>query len=145
MLHTIPGFDTLTEQQVFDMAVSHIATTRQPSISEINVDGVQCAYGGSGCNAAPFLTEEGKRLGDQLTETGEGGSWRDLVQKKWASDANMELIIELQIVHDDAAAVAADITGNIDNSIFLNAYKERMVRIADKRNLNISALASLTN
>lgn len=126
----IDGFESLTKQQMFDMAVQHIGTTRKPSLSEDNT----CVYGGSGCNAAPFLTATGRVIGDMEYP---GYGWVTLVDDNQVPDHNSAFIQRLQIAHDKAAAKS------IEGVDFMSAYVMYMKDVALSENLYTDKLNAL--
>lgn len=88
---TIDGFESLTAQEVFDIAAGHLL--KQMKRSE---NGEGCRYRGKSglmCAAGPFLK-------DECTEKCEGNSWFGLTDDGLVPNANSVLISELQMVHD---------------------------------------------
>lgn len=121
---TIPGFTDLTMQRMFDMAASHIATTRQKSENPIND---RCAYSYSGCNASIFIREDKRIEMDYLEDSG----WNYLVSLKFAEDHHSTFINSLQVAHDTAPS-----TGN-----FVEGYCHNMLRLAKKYKLDTTVLS----
>ena len=109
---TIPEFTTLTKQQLFDRAIEHITATGVPSFDRANGS---CCYQGSGCNAAPFLTEQGKKQGDGI------GSWSLLVNRNLVPEHESTFVGELQAAHDRAYSRAARIVTDVDGMSFADA------------------------
>lgn len=88
---TIDGFESLTEQEVFDIAAGHLL--KQMERSEI---GRGCCYRGENglmCAAGPFLK-------DEHAAKCERSSWRGLTDGGTVPDTNSVLIGELQMIHD---------------------------------------------
>ena len=52
--NVIPGFESLTKQQLFDISSAHILKTRTRCVTSSG----GCTYRGVGCAAAPFLTKK---------------------------------------------------------------------------------------
>ena len=103
---TIPGFEQLTAQQVFDMSASHLLKQMEQSLlpgwSENSPNG-RCFYRGENglkCAAGVFLTEEGARECDLYDNCGSGSGWRELVHARLVPDTNESLIQRLQLIHD---------------------------------------------
>ena len=117
---TIPGFDRLTKQQMFNMAAKHLLSTRAKSFYNGS-----CTYSGLGCAASVFLKEETREKLDFE------GSWSDLVHAKFASKHNETFVNVLQVAHDGAAW--------LDDG-FLEDWKERMKTVAQNYNLDASIL-----
>lgn len=115
---TIEGFESLTNQQMFDMAVAHIAGTRQQSYK----DGT-CCYSGTGCNAAPFIKPEKRLAADSH------GGWSMLVSHGLVSNHAEEFIEDLQDAHDRA------LRGN-----FMPEWKERMQSLAWRYDLDQTSI-----
>lgn len=118
--YTIPGFQKMSKQRIFNMAVAHIAKTRQASMDS----GGSCAYAGSGCNAAPLLRESCRADADNI------GAWDELVERRIVPTTNAEFIRELQYAHDDASS-----TNN-----FMEGWSRRMRNLATEYNLSTSTL-----
>jgi len=117
--NVIPGFKKLSKQRIFNKAVAHIAVTRQLSVRDGG-----CVYGGSGCNAAPLLTPDGRALADSV------GSWQYLVETGFVPSNNAVFIEELQEAHD-SVRIAQD---------FMPTWKENMAALAKRWNLSTSTL-----
>lgn len=94
MLNTIPGFTDLTRQQMFDAAIAHVGTTREKSKR-----GTGCVYGGIGCAASVFLTEDARRLADSLPDS----SWDTLALTKRVPAHEYDFVTALQLCHDAAS------------------------------------------
>lgn len=107
----IPGFDNLTRQQMFDISLAHIRTTRTQSMEDY-----VCMYTGSGCAAAPFIEPESRAaMDDHAARTG----WRDLICEYDVSSHEADFVAELQCCHDLAT---------VDE--FMYSYERRMERLA---------------
>jgi hypothetical protein len=117
--NVIPGFKKLSKQRILNMAVAHIAVTRQLSIRDGG-----CVYGESGCNAAPLLTPDGRALADSI------GSWDYLVETGVVPGNNAAFIKELQEAHD-SVRIAQD---------FMPTWKDNMRKLAERWNLSTSTL-----
>lgn len=99
---TIEGFESLTKQQIADMAVKHIGSTGVKSV-RVSVDpdiADQCVYSGSGCNAAVFLKEEHRAKMDDLHG---GTGWQYLVRDGYVPTHECAFITELQSAHDSCS------------------------------------------
>lgn len=83
----IDGFDDLTQQDIFDLAVAHIGKTGVRSDRA-----GRCVYSGSGCNAAPLIAS-GHQRADQK------GGWSSVVVAT-GRYANLSFINDLQDAHD---------------------------------------------
>lgn len=129
----IEGFEELTEQQMFDMSLDHIDATRKASLCP---DG-GCIYGGSGCNAAPFLTPEGRIYADTKYQ---GMGWSTLVDRGEVPKHNEGLIYALQGAHDYAAARHGS-----DTERFMLTYVSRMADAAGVYKLDTTKLKVLSD
>lgn len=107
----IPGFDNLTRQQMFDMSLAHIRTTRTQS-----VEGHTCVYTGSGCAAAPFIEPESRAAMDYHAAR---TAWRDLVCEHDVSSHEADFVAALQHCHD-----------NVTVDEFMYSYERRMEWLA---------------
>lgn len=125
MYLTIPGFESLTAQQVFDLSVAHIASTRTKSLDPTDSDR-RCIYSGSGCAAAPFLREECRKEADDATR----GGWRILMSKGLVPGNNDELITLLQNAHDRTQ----------DDQPFMPQWKAHMIQVAGYYELSTTEL-----
>lgn len=119
---TIPGFNRLTKQQMFNMAGKHLLSTGQKAYSRGT-----CTYSGSGCAASVFLQEDARGRLD-----GEG-SWNDLVHANFVSKHNHPFINELQVAHDSTPS-------HFGSEQFMREWKEEMLKIAHRYNLDASFL-----
>ena len=123
---TIDGFEKLSKQELFDMSVAHIGTTRRKSLS---VTGTSCTYGGSGCAAAPFLKPEYREKADGEAR---GTGWGTLAFGKLVSDHEAQFVRRLQGCHDYAIA---------DN--FIHEWKEQMTDLAAMFGLSTEKLDAI--
>lgn len=110
---TIPGFEKLTKQQLFDMAWKHVVKNGEPAVR----DGT-CAYDGIGCAAAPFLKEHERRY---------RGTWGQLVNSNVVPKHHAALIGRMQGCHDDNCL--------IQGPLFVEAFKADMRMVAEKHGL----------
>lgn len=124
MYLTIPEFTSLSRQQMFDMAVKHIGSTGEKSFGTRG-----CLYSGSGCNAAPLLTEEGRYEADRTM-----GSWASVVEQKGAPSHEFDFIDRLQKAHDTASPSPDD---------FKTSYKSGMKTLAYRYGLDTTELDKL--
>lgn len=114
--YLVDGFDTLTPEQVVDLAYAHIHKTLRKSA---NASG-NCMYSGLGCAAAPFVKPEKRNNVDAY------GGWRNLVSSKKLSEANMDLIVAVQTCHD---SVDTNSFANPDNTYFVENFDEKLRRV----------------
>lgn len=94
--NVIKGFESLSPQEVFDMACNHLLTQ---NASSLNAEG-ECVYRGPNglkCAAGIFLTEEG-------AAECEGSNWFALAMEGRVPHTNRQLIQDLQHVHDGRLA-----------------------------------------
>lgn len=124
---TIQEFESLTPQEVFDRAATHIATTRQKSVKDLYYGSGGCTYAGSGCNAAIFIREEEREKADWIGS----GRWESLYDNGSVPYSNLNLIIALQLAHDNAGSWGES---------FLEEYICNMNIVATKYNLSANAL-----
>ncbi len=117
---TIDGFEQLTEQQIFDIAVDHIQNTRTRSYR----GEVGCVYGGSGCAAAALLKPEHRDAADKV------GSWVALAYTEAVPSHLKNFIKQIQWAHDS--------TGTGDE--FMPDWNDKMRKIALVHNLDTSKL-----
>jgi hypothetical protein len=130
-LLTIPGFESLSRQELFDISVAHIASTRKASLGTIpGESGDRCVYSGIGCAAAPFLREECREKADTV------GSWGILTWEKYAPEVNRDLVKELQNCHD----AAWDKNAPDPDRTFMLEWKRRMGYVAQNYGLDTTKL-----
>lgn len=118
---TIEGFESLTEQQLFDMSVRHVGSNSRPSVDQEGV----CSYAGIGCGAAPFIKPH-ERPRSELTNR----TWGALYQQELVPEHHWEFILDLQQAHDRAA----------EEVCFCANYYQRALNLAEERGLNTAAL-----
>lgn len=125
----IAGFAELSPQQVFDMAVAHIATTRKQSRRPIpnSPNLTICCYTGIGCAASVFLKPELRQYADSL-EMG----WEEMADQGEVSPAHRMLVNDLQQAHDQA-----------DEDEFMADWKSRMMTVADIHSLDTVKLKAV--
>ena len=111
MSNVIEGFEYLSKQMMFDMALAHIRSTRTRSVDKATG---QCVYSGSGCAASVFLTEEAKQ---QLQST-----WHCLVIDGRVPDHEVEFVQVLQRAHDNDM--------RWDGKTFMDRYESAMYNIS---------------
>lgn len=121
---TLDGFETMSEQQIFDVAVKHIAETRVPSLRKGLGAANVCSYMGTGCNAAPLIKPEMRELAENC------GSWQDVVGHELAPLKHERFMMALQDAHDRAARVL-----DLENPNFLAHWKKNMRKLANKNGL----------
>jgi hypothetical protein len=126
---TVDGFNELTSQQMFDMAVEHIQKTRMRSQAN---DLPGCSYSGIGCAASVFLKPEYREKADS---TG-SGSWYSLINYGVASSHNAELISFLQSAHDDT-------TSGKNSEKFMREWNSGMRQAAALFDIDTSKLENL--
>lgn len=119
---TIPGFQKMSKQRIFNLAVAHIAKTRKPSKNSSG----NCSYVGSGCNAAPLLQKNKRSPMDKI------GSWGEMVDKGAVPATNADFIQQLQDAHDTPA--------NSFGGNFMADWKYEMTILAKRFNLSTSTL-----
>lgn len=129
---TIEGFESLTKQQIADMAVKHIGSTGVKSVkpSTDPTMGDQCVYSGSGCNAAVFLKAERREAMDALAG---GSGWQYLVYGKHAPEHELQFMIDLQEAHDTCS----------EGGHFKEDYDASMRNLAEQYELNTTELDKL--
>lgn len=118
--NVIPGFESLTKQQLFDMAAKHVLTNGRPSFDEY---GGQCSYKGIGCAAAPFLTEKAREVLN--------GSWGSLARGGYVPDNNKKFVQQIQDCHN---------LNSRGSDGFVNLFKISMKDVAKQHNLNTFVL-----
>ncbi|QDJ96190.1 hypothetical protein Xoosp13_3 [Xanthomonas phage Xoo-sp13] len=130
---TVRNFSQMSEQTIFDTAVKHIGTTGKQSI---NKNGA-CQYGGTGCNAAPFLTNEGRKSADLMGQVENGGNsvWGALAQSGMVPNTHRKFMADLQNAHDNVIPEKG--------KAFKKEYDETMRDVAQQYGLNTKALDAL--
>lgn len=134
---TIPGFEQMSQQQLFDTSVAHVAKTRTRSVrtsrDPLGLSGSKpvCVYSGCGCAAAPFLLESERDNADGL------GGWTSLVNRQVVPLHEADFVRELQRAHD----LGADVKNSDPNyEPFMVGWKRRMYNIADIFKLDTTEL-----
>lgn len=131
---TIEGFESLTGQQVFDMAAKHILTKGAPGWSAKRK---VCRYN-EGCAASVFIKPEQRQYADT-----DGGSWGVLAKCLMVPEHHVDFIRAIQRVHDGAANNASDYgDGPMDNDVFMVRWSYDMKALGQKYGLNTSVLNS---
>lgn len=126
---TIPGFEAMTRQQLFDLSLAHIRSTGVKSTRKKQSGAVfknVCCYGGTGCAAAVFLQPEYRDAFDQMAG-GEGYAWTALARAGHVSPHEVEFVSYLQAAHDRA--------GTHGEGQFMADYENRMRRLAENYDL----------
>ena len=120
---TIPGFEKLSKQELFDMSAAHICSTRQKSYGSV----VGCSYAGSGCAAAPFIRPEHRQRADKY------GTWARQVDLLLAPDHETSFVLALQCCHDFATERG-----------FFDDWKRNMCSLAERHGLSTAKLDELS-
>ena len=107
MSYVIEGFESLSKQQMFDMALAHIRSTRIKSVNSLGSG----TYSGSGCAASVFLTERGKQ---ELSDC-----WMTHVSMGDVPDHEASFVQALQTAHDMCASGYPD-------DAFMECYENAM-------------------
>lgn len=118
-IRLIEGFNSLTKQQIFDMAAKHVLSNGRACY----INGA-CSYAGIGCAASVFLHEE--------VRSTTIGSWSYIMNLEGGSRHESQLIQQIQWVHDDFA--------NLDADDFIEQFVKGMREIADRFSLNTEVL-----
>ena len=117
---TIPGFESLTQQEIFDLGLAHIRKTRTKGIRGTPEGRKICSYQGSGCVASVLLREEARKDADTH------GSWSTIAASGDAPSTHRDLIGDMQEAHDDSPNGAG----------FMAKFEHNMCAIAKKYNLS---------
>lgn len=108
---TIPGFENLSRQEIFNISVRHVLANGKKSMND-----QQCVYSGIGCAAAPFIREEERQASDGRCSSMVGGSnWANLRSGGYVPDHHVEFIQNLQQCHDNSS----------DDDNFIDDFKDR--------------------
>lgn len=91
---TIDGFEQLSKQQMFDMAVSHIKST---GVKSCKLSG-NCIYSGTGCNASIFIKPDFHNNADEGVYG--GSSWVTLAKNGVVPLHEYRFVSDLQSAHD---------------------------------------------
>lgn len=100
---TLKTLPTATAQEVFNQAKNHLLKQGGKSIVHVGFDGTKCAYrshlgNGISCAAGCFISDE------EYDPKMEFQTWDQLVNKMIAPPNHKDLIMSLQIVHDEKPA-----------------------------------------
>jgi len=141
---------SLTKQDVFDIALTHIRQQGKPSVA-LNEDGTMrelyedcpiCLYRGDGglqCAAAPLITKYDPQMDNHeySSDISFSSIYADFGPDHFIEGLTHPLANfasrELQVAHDRSAK--DQLSGRAD---FLEAYEERMRRIAEAHDLEYS-------
>lgn len=118
MSNVIEGFESLSKQEIFNMAAAHVLKNGKRS----SYNGA-CSYQGIGCAAAPFLTDSAR---GKLV-----GSWSSLFELELIPGHECAFIQRIQECHDYC-----------DDLHFVAAFKAGMQGVAEDHNLDPSVLLS---
>jgi hypothetical protein len=126
---TIAGFESLSQQRIFDMAAEHVMKNGKPAM----IDGV-CSYVGIGCAASVFLDDPA---------SAPICSWPGIVSRGKAPDHEQGLIYAIQKAHDSNAYKGYGLEGNRkENGTFIADFMASMLEISAKYKLNPGSLFS---
>ena len=110
---TLATLAQATSQEVFNQVAKHMLTQMQKSRSDT---GGPCLYryGELKCAAGCLMSDEeyGPDM-ESFSDSGYGGSWRNLIAANVVPDAHSGLVIRLQEVHDGSppSLWAEDLSG----------------------------------
>jgi len=127
-LNVIPGFESLTPQQCFDMSAKHVIKNGKACVSEYG----NCVYSGIGCAAALFLTPSARIRADEMANEG-GSDWLTLAGGSFVPKKNATLIRKIQNCHDL----------NKLEVPFVDFFRRDMRELAKKEGLDDSVLDQL--
>jgi len=127
-LNVIPGFESLTPQQCFDMSAKHVLKNGKACVSEQG----NCVYSGIGCAAALFLTPEARSRADEMANEC-GSDWLTLAGDSFVPKKNATLIRKIQTCHDL----------NKLEVPFVDFFRRDMRELAKKEGLDDSVLDQL--
>lgn len=113
---TIEGFEQLSKQQLFDMSLAHIRSTRKKS-----TQGSKCVYSGPGCAAAPFIRPEFRAYADRR----KGTTWDQLQEEGLVPSHEYVFVNSLQLCHDNSPR----------DDDFMKEFNRGMERIASLNRL----------
>lgn len=117
---TIEGFESLTKQQLFDISLTHIRTTRERSMK----DDINCTYQGTGCAAAPFIRPDQRAAADVGRDDRASSAWEVLVEELLVPEHEREFVQRLQSCHDNAST-----------RHFMPSYEGHMEKLAKEYSL----------
>lgn len=128
---TIPSFEDMTYQQLFDAAAEHIASTRAKS-SKNQTEGQRnaqgCIYSGSGCAASPFILDGYREQADEI------GNWESLENEELVPVCqNNAFVSRLQSCHDLSPY----------GSGFMNEWKAKMLVLAGAFDLDPAKVVAI--
>lgn len=126
-LSTVPGFEQMTPQELFNISARHVLSNGAPSVTSKG----RCKYGGIGCAAAPFLMPHRRKTLDRYDK-----SWPGLLEKGEVPSKHSVLVSRMQSCHDGPAE-ASLVNGTAE---FLHAFKEGMRHLARDNHLDASVL-----
>ena len=129
---TIPGFEKLTKQEMFDISARHILATGKPSVNE---GSTLCVYAGSGCAAAPFIREDQREIADGLDIGARGTGWKSLSDNGHVPKHEDDFVVRLQLCHDDAITVSSEEDFN-----FMELWEDSMRILAAEHGLSTAVL-----
>ena len=130
---TIPGFEKLTQQEMFDISARHILATGKPSVNE---GSTLCVYAGSGCAAAPFIREDQREIADGLDTSGWGTGWQWLSNDGHVPKHEDDFVVRLQLCHDDNAATVS----SEEDFNFMELWEDSMRILAAEHGLSTAVL-----
>jgi hypothetical protein len=121
---TIEGFESMSKQQLFDMALAHVRSTRTKSVRS----GTRtCVYGGVGCAASQFIRPEEREGADEIHNHG-GCAWRWLVNNCYVPEHEWDFVEMLQECHDRC--------GSDSGEAFVDEFESDMAVLARTYNLS---------
>lgn len=120
---TIDGFENLSEQEIFDISLTHVRKNGTPSVT-FRHGTFGCIYSGIGCAAAPFIKLEYRETADDT-----GGAWGELLQNKMVPNNNFIFMSKIQNAHDSAAVT------KMDGEKFIKLFNSDMFQISRNYNL----------
>ena len=129
---TIPGFEKLTKQEMFDISARHILATGKPSVNE---GSTLCVYAGSGCAAAPFIREDQREIADGLDISARSTGWKSLSDNGHVPKHEDDFVVRLQLCHDDAITVSSEEDFN-----FMELWEDSMRILAAEHGLSTAVL-----
>lgn len=102
---TLATLPEATEQEVFDQVVNHLLTQKEKCQDDVN-GFTLCRYRANGkmCAAGCLISEEEYKSFQKSEETRnylEGHNWSDLIDYGRVPDQHEQLIIDLQVIHDE--------------------------------------------
>jgi hypothetical protein len=134
LLITIPGFESLSPQRIFDMAAEHVLKNGKPAMND---NASSCTYRGIGCAASVFLKDP---------QSAPVASWGTLCDEGLAPQHQEHLICEIQLAHDKSAQSYDDHARRTMNPNFVSDFIAKMELVAKNFNLNPGVLfAKLTH